>query len=255
MRSRHSTAPIYGGGSWMSLATIQTGVRVKNQQTYDQLTRVADRYPHLTRYFATQGYQTVAVQPGNTRRPGLRSFDPYQRDVLIEAPDLGYTGREFGWGKIPDQYSLGYAAEAIADIEAPVFFFFVGVTTHAPWDEVPPVLENWRALNNEALTPTHASGYLETIRYEWSALERFIESTADDESVYIVLGDHQPALRRRERAATYDAPVHVLSRDADFIAYFDDYGFEPGLVIESSEAPSDLRHEGLYSLIISSLRP
>ena len=197
----------------------------------------------------------LSQQTANTRRPGLRSFDPYQRDVMVEAPDLGYSGRPFGWGKIPDEWSLGYARdEVLAPLgsDEPVFFFFMGVTTHAPWDEVPPDVDDWRELADDSLRAAERSGYLATIEYEWTHLSRFIRDTADESSVYIVLGDHQPALRRRERASTYDAPVHVISRDAELVDYFADYGFAPGLFTESPEV-SDLRHEGLYSLIISAL--
>lgn len=252
-RSRYSAAPVYGGGSWMSLATLQTGVLVGNQQMYDQLTRVSKHYPHLTRFFSTHDYTTVAIQPGNTHRPGLRSVDPFQRDRMIEAPDLDYRGRPFGWGKIPDQYSLGRARETVASTGSPTFFFFMGVTTHAPWDEVPPITDDWRALGDRALEPADDRGYFSTIAYEWEILERFIVDTADDDAIYLVVGDHQPALRRHDRAATYDTPVHVISRDRDLVESFGKYGFETGLWVPHTGDTTDFRHEGLYSLLISTL--
>ena len=51
---------------------------------------------------------------------------------------------------------------------------------------------------------------------------------------------------------TFNAPVHVLSRDAAFVERFADAGFQPGLFAEPGKAPA-LQHEGLFSLWVKKL--
>lgn len=251
----------------MSIATVQTGVPIRNQLLYDRMVHVSGRYPHLTRFFDAHGYTTVSIQPGNTHRPGLPRMDPFSRDILLEAPDLEYQGPAYGWGKIPDQYSLGFAREHVLDDAArPRFVFFMGVSTHAPWDGLPPLVDDWHVLDEGADTgtlprpaqpPTDGVAsdtrrrYFDTVAYDLEVIARLIEDTADDDTLFVILGDHQPAFRNEDRAPSYNAPMHVISRDEALIDAFANAGFEPGLFTEPGEPA--LNHEGVYSLLTSRL--
>ena len=65
-----------------------------------------------------------------------------------------------------------------------------------------------------------------------------------------MLGDHQPP-RVSRRDDGFDTPIHVISRNADFVAAFYDYGFGPGLWVNPAEPT--MKHEGLYSMLVRTL--
>src|SRR5690606_33824538 len=92
--------------------------------------------------------------------------------------------------------------------------------------------------------------YLNAIEYELHMLTNFIQQHADEDAIFVLVGDHQPP-RVSRRADTYDTPVHIISRDTEFIANLEPYGLVPDLVIEEESAA--LRHEGLYSLLVRNL--
>jgi hypothetical protein len=78
-------------------------------------------------------------------------------------------------------------------------------------------------------------------------LEEFITSLEKENSVIVLIGDHQPpAVSRREDG--YGTMVHIISQDVDLLASFHDYGFVDGLVLEN--LATTVRHEGLYSLFV-----
>jgi hypothetical protein len=69
----------------------------------------------------------------------------------------------------------------------------------------------------------------------------------DENSLFVLIGDHQPPQVSR-RADGWETPVHIVSRDADLIDAFAEYGFGPGLEVQPVEPT--LRHEGIYSLFM-----
>lgn len=276
-RSSWSAAPIFGGRSWLSISTVQTGLKIDYGGLYEQVTARAGTLPSWTRFFAANGYRTLALQPGNRLRTGARAEDPFRRDVIIEAPDLAYTGTEFDWGRVPDQYSLGWFEEHVLAREpSPRFVFFMSVSTHYRWPAIPYV-GNWRALNTPGYTepdewPPIAGvegireglhrDYFQSVIYEWRVLLDFIERHADEHAVFFVLGDHQPLLERtvHERfdedvaevvdAQTRNTPFHVITGDGRLLEAFADFGLQPGLVPEPG---TQLQHEGLFSLVAEAL--
>ena len=60
--------------------------------------------------------------------------------------------------------------------------------------------------------------------------DRSKESLLDyiDNSIFILIGDHQPPQVSR-RADGWATPVHVIAQDAAFVDAFAPYGFTPGL--------------------------
>jgi hypothetical protein len=123
------------------------------------------------------------------------------------------------------------------------------------------VLDDWREFENidmqdGVLSEAQKKGlslgesrrnYLQAIDNTFNSLEEFITSLEKENSVIVLIGDHQPpAVSRREDG--YGTMVHIISQDADLLASFHDYGFVDGLVMEDL-APT-IRHEGLYSLFV-----
>ena len=274
VRSSLSEAPVFGGRSWLSIATVQTGIRVDQPGVFALLEPVAAKLPSLTAYFHRQGYATWALQPGNVDRVGLDKTDIFRRDMVIDGPELEYRGTPYGWVKTPDQYSLGYFSERLSSERRPYFAFFMSVSTHHPWLAV-PFAKDWKTLNTPELVevadwePIHGSEaiaegfprrYFESVTYEWRALADFIERESSPDAIFILVGDHQPLLEREApedvdpfaaAAATqsHNTFVHVISRDQELVEQFAQSGFTPGLFVEPGH--SSLKHEGLFSLIVT----
>jgi hypothetical protein len=170
MASAYTTAPVSGGRSWLSDATVLLGLQVGHEAIWQQVKQNLNELPHLPRFAATHGYETVVVRPKDRARPGVGLRNDFDWDHTIFHDELGYAGPPRGWGIIPDQYSLGKLHdELLVDVPSPRLVFFHGVTAHGPWDAVPPIVDDWRLLgegdgggepraHTDADGPTEAEG-------------------------------------------------------------------------------------------------
>jgi phosphoglycerol transferase MdoB-like AlkP superfamily enzyme len=262
-----SEAPTWGGGSWMSYTSALFGVLVDQQSEYDALKKKYSEleYPNIGRYFSSQGYEYVWVVPINRRSPAKReaiSQRFYGADRWITFDTLHYEGPLFGWGpSAPDQFTFGFIQEFISQQEQPTFLFYLTQNSHYPWTPLPPVLDDWREfesldMEDGVLSEAQKKGlslgqsrqnYLQAIGNTLDALDEFISSLEKENSVIVLIGDHQPpAVSRHEDG--YGTMVHIISQDVDLLASFNEYGFVEGLVLENLEPI--IRHEGLYSLFV-----
>jgi hypothetical protein len=276
----YSDAPVRGGRSWLSLATVLTGTSIDNQLLYERFQGRSRQYPHLVRFMRRQGYETVTVQAGVRERPGLAVRRPYGFDHTLYHKELNYRGPPYGWGRIPDQYSLGYAHErVVAPADRPVFMLFESVDSHALWNYgLPPFLSDWRRFNTAddperyavpdfdlsaatTLLPAWLTGpriygqpmavrYLRHIAHEWRVLHDYIRRTIPPNSLVLVTGDHQPPVL--EGGGGRAVPMHVISRDAALVDRFQTYGFRAGLQPPASPEPA-VHHAGLYSMLVDVL--
>jgi hypothetical protein len=82
-------------------------------------------------------------------------------------------------------------------------------------------------------------------------LSDFILNHADENAIFYLIGDHQPPSVSR-RADTFYTPIHIVSRDPAYLKNLEQYGFVNSLIVDDTQ-PSELRHEGLYSLIVRTL--
>ncbi|MFC1997328.1 sulfatase-like hydrolase/transferase [Chloroflexota bacterium] len=262
-----SEAPTWGGGSWMSYTSALFGVLVEQQSEYDALKVKYSllEYPNIGRYFSSQGYDYVWVVPINRRLPKTReAIDQrfYGADRWITFDTLNYKGPLFGWGPSPpDQFTFGFIQEFVPQQEQPTFLVYLTQNSHYPWTPIPPVLDDWREFENldmqaGVLSEAQKKGlslgesrqnYLQTVGNTLDSLEEFIASLEKENSVIVLIGDHQPpAVSRHEDG--YGTMVHIISQDVDLLASFHEYGFVDGLVLENLEPT--IRHEGLYSLFV-----
>jgi hypothetical protein len=273
----YSAAPVHGGTSWLSISTVHTGVLIDRPLAYAAVESVGARIPSLTHFFHDQGYRTFSLQPGSTEHAGIRRFDLFNHDVPVDALSLAYTGQNFGWGHIPDQYSISTFRERFLERaqQQPRYVFYMGLSTHFPWgDGVPPYVRDPRRLNQSAQVPLTPSdiddswseipeaehiatplrrSYFRSVAYEWRLLTEWIEAEASHDSVFVIAGDHQPRLEWNiPGAVTMNTPVHLLAQDAAFIDSFEAQGFQPGLYADPELHPA-LKHQGLFSLLISKL--
>jgi hypothetical protein len=267
--SGKSIAPVFGGLSWLSAGSLLLGTSIKHQPTFEVLRPHFPSYPHLVRVFRQQGYATATLQPPVRKRAGVSVGNPYEFDRTFYLADLEYQGPRYGWGIVPDQYSLAFAHRRFVEkSDPPSFLFFETVAPHGPWtEEPPPLVEDVSVLNrperpsNTGGTPatippnvsaqnlpsagTKQTRFFRKIEYDWRVLTDYLRTQAPPNSLVVVVGDHQPSMAEGESFAT---PLHVLSRDEALVRRFEQYGFDSGL--RPTPGSDTLHHAGVYSLLM-----
>jgi hypothetical protein len=256
--SRLLDSSTYGGRSWLAHATLFTSVTTGDLLQLDLLRAAQPRtWPEV---FSGAGYRSVLVQPGTVRES--RGPDLYHFDQHYFAQDLGYHGPRFGWATMPDQFVLAAVRqrEIVTSPARPLFLAYALVSSHVPWSELPPVIDDWSTLGDgsiyrglpskqyatEWLSLSGAKGaYADSIVYDLEVLRRYIRAFVDDDSLLVILGDHQPHSEVGEQNPSAGVPVHVLCRNSAFIAPFRARGYTPGMLADQA-----LPHPGLASLLL-----
>lgn len=259
-----SESPTWGGGSWMAYTSLLFGLRIDNHPYYLTLfNKYQDQpYPNLGHYLQSQGYYYTWVS-SIADELNDKTWVKYSRflgvDRWLRYRDLDYSGPRYGWGPAPpDQYVLNYTRELLKEqSDQPLFFVTLTQNSHYPWVPQPQLAASWRTLKQadgvDPVAPVdvaHADKrqhYLQAITYQLQMLADFVVNSQDRQSLFILVGDHQPPQVSR-RSDGWDTPVHIISQDRALLAAFTEYGFSPGL--RASTLNPSLRHEAFYSLLV-----
>jgi hypothetical protein len=254
-------APITGGGSWMAHATLTTGARIDTQPLYDVL--LTTEAPTLARYFRKAGHRTVVAMPRIQQPWPEGAFFAF--DTVLNDAAFAYAGRRFSWETIPDQFVLeAVHAKEIAPAEKPLFIQYVLSSSHLPFDRAPPLIADGRTLGDgrvyntlgfEEFPPpaqvfTNQRGYAATIRYVLEALSNYLVNRLADDSLIIVIGDHQPPLTIAAASRNKAVPIHVLSRDPALLEPFRRAGYVAGMT--PAAASTDVGMESFLSWFLTS---
>jgi hypothetical protein len=232
----------YGGRSWLAHTTLNTGVPTTTQFEYDLV--VEKRPKPMARYFRDAGYRTVLVHPGTTRE--APQIDLYGFEQKYFSWMFGYEGPKFGWATMSDQFVLDFIRrrELTPDRKRPLFIEYALVISHAPWNAIPSIVDDWSRIGTGKIfhdLPTErlpiewphfdnaGYAYAKTINYDFEVLRRFISQFIKDGSLVIILGDHQPVWEVNGGSAEFGVPVHVLSRDPELVRPFHARGYVPGI--------------------------
>jgi phosphoglycerol transferase MdoB-like AlkP superfamily enzyme len=262
-----SESPTWGGGSWMAYTSALFGLRIDTHPQYLALLEKyqTDTYPDLGHFLKDQGYAYVQVSSlskelNETEQQQHQNF--YRMDQWLRYSDLDYNGPQYGWGPAPpDQYVLNFAHKTVVENTGkPVFLFFITQNSHFPWVPLPELLADWQDFNliedkpaPPSIAPPHnikRQNYFKAINYELRFLTDHILRTGDDESIFILIGDHQPQQVSR-RSDSFDTPIHIISQDAGLVDAFVDFGFGRGLTVQTvGEPTATMRHEGIYSMLV-----
>jgi hypothetical protein len=242
-RSGFVTSPVAGGSSWLAHATMLSGLRVANQARHDAL-MASDRLT-LVSAFAKANWRTVAVMPGTTGEWPEARF--YGHQHVYDFPALGYRGPDLGWASVPDQYSMS-AFEHMEHGQPdrpPLLAEIALASSHAPWPLIPPVI-GWDQVGDGSVFQTFATGeprdavwakgtdavhsaYSRSIAYSLETLTSWVQTAGDDNTVLIVLGDHQAAPMIIGPDAGYDVPISIITRDQGVLDRVAEWGWENGL--------------------------
>jgi hypothetical protein len=242
--SAYASSPTFGGGSWLAHASFMSGVEVRDTGDYMLLlTQERETWPKL---FEGAGYRAIAVMPGMRGPWPEGSF--YGFATIYDEHALDYRGPDFGWWRIPDQFSLARAAEleARTDSHAPLLVFMPTINTHIPFLPVPPYQADWqRVLKDEpfpaedvkaslaAAPDWEALGapYAQSFVYTFTYLAGYVRDHAGADETLVLLGDHQPAASVAGVGARWDVPVHVVTGRADVAAALVAAGFVEGVAL------------------------
>jgi hypothetical protein len=249
-------SPAYGGSSWLAHGALASGVTISSQLQYDLL--LTSPVQPVAGYFNRAGYRTVSVMPGTLWPWAAGKYYQYRKKYY--APDFDYRGPKFGWAPMADQFVLDAVLRTeILDRTSPLFIEFVMISSHAPFNEMPRYVPDWSVIGDGSiyhrLEPVRfpiiwpdlknaSEAYVTSIKYDWQVLLGFMEHTAADDQIVIILGDHQPNLKITGDSQPWSVPVHIISRNPDFVRPFFKKGYTRGLV------PSQpLPHAGIESLL------
>lgn len=235
-------SPTFGGGSWLAHMSFFTGNDVDDQGVYNLL--LTQRRDTLASRLDEAGYRIVALMPGLKNAWPEGRF--YGLETVYGERALEYSGPEFGWWRIPDQYALAKFAALELDPapRSPVMLFFPTISTHMPFKPTPPYQPDWsRLLTSEPFDPDVAEhalaarpewtdlkpAYADTLVYSFDYLAGFLRARADADFVLVLLGDHQPVASVSGEGARAEVPVHVISNRDDIVDALIDAGFAPGM--------------------------
>ena len=92
--------------------------------------------------------------------------------------------------------------------------------------------------------------YFDAIEYQLRFLVDFVRKEENEQSIFILIGDHQPP-RVARKADGFETPIHIISKDVDFINSFAEYGFGEGLRVQDNVEM--VKHESIYSMLMRAL--
>jgi hypothetical protein len=234
-------SPTHGGQSWLAHATLATTVRTADQLQFELLTSQAPKT--MARFFRDAGYRTVLVQPGTTKEGKTGGFLQFEFKYYFQ--NFDYAGPSFAWATMPDQYVLDFVRRnEIEKPHGPLFIQYVLVSSHAPWSLQPVMIDDWSRVKNGAVYhgletvrfpitwpdfDEAADGYITSIIYDFNVLKSYITQFINDDSLVILLGDHQPVREVSGGEENHAVPVHIVSRDPTFIEPFVARGYVRGM--------------------------
>jgi len=218
-------SPVQGGQSWLAHATLLSGQWIESQLHYDTL--LASDHSTLIDDFRATGHDAIAVMPGITMAwPEGQQFG-YTR--IHDADTMDYEGPPLNWVTMPDQYTWSWFQDKVrAPASKPLFAELTLISSHAPWVPILPVLDDWGSIGNGDVfnqwkdtgeTPVSLwrdadrvrDHYVRSIDYALNVATEYAIRHVDNNTLLIVLGDHQPAPLVTGEGASRDVPVHIIS--------------------------------------------
>ena len=233
-----------GSGSGLAHATLLSGLWIDSNRRWRNLTS-SDRLT-LSGAFQQAGWRTVGIMPGNTR--AWPEGDFYRFDKVWDIRDLGYRGPAFSWATMPDQYALA-AFERVEHGKpdrAPLFAQINLVSSHAPWVPIPQLVD-WNddrrrfdlrpdgrrgrrgARTSGPTRPGCATSTAGRSATRWTALVSYVQRYGNDNTVLVVLGDHQPLPIVTGDSANRDVPITIVARDPAVLDRMAGWGWQDGL--------------------------
>ncbi|WAJ26173.1 sulfatase-like hydrolase/transferase [Antarcticirhabdus aurantiaca] len=236
------TSPTLGGQSWLAHGALLSGLWTSDQSLYDRM--IASDRASLNALFRDAGWRTIAAMPAITMDWPEAGWFGY--DAVFDAHNLGYRGKPFDWVTMPDQFTLAAIRRIVeAEHPRPVMVEAALISSHAPWTPLPRMVP-WEDVGDGRIFDGQAASgekpevlwrdparvraaYGRSIDYALEAVFSYA-ATFGRNTVFVILGDHQPAPLITGEGAARDVPVHILSDDPAILRRFAGWNWTPGLV-------------------------
>ncbi len=258
-------SPTIGGGSDLAHVALLAGIDLTDPRRHDLL--LTTTRPSLISVFRSHGYQTFGFYSSVSWEWPERAW--YGYDVYVDGRDLDYPGPPLGFWNIPDQYAFARFEQLYprSPQTPPRFVFAPTINTHVPFRPVPPYQPDWQRLLSERpydeddIARTLAvpadwldmlPAFLRQVEYAYRWIGGYLRLPQARETVYVVLGDHQPTANVSGEGASWDVPVHIISSDARLLERFIEQGFTAGL--EPPRASIGGMHE-LTAMLLTAFGP
>jgi hypothetical protein len=258
-------SPTIGGASDLAHLSLLSGIDLSDPRRHDLL--LTTRRPTLMHLFKQAGYQSFGLYHA-VSWPWPEHVH-YGFDQYIDGPALNYQGPPITFWNIPDQMALANFERIFPRTNdgPPRVLFFPTITSHFPFSPVPPYQPDWQkaltstpfdaqALQDALAQPIDwfdmRSHYVDSVNYVYRWLAGYFELPKVRETVYVLLGDHQPTANITGEGAPWDVPVHIISRDSALLERFKAQGFSDSLWPER-RVLGDLHH--LTSLLLTAFGP
>ncbi|HET9997101.1 MAG TPA: CDP-alcohol phosphatidyltransferase family protein [Nocardioides sp.] len=243
-RSAYLTSPTFGAMSWLAHSTLQSGLWIDNQGTYDLLLD-RDRLT-LSSAFGKAGWRSVGMIPADTE-PWPEGQRFYRWEALHDMTNMDYEGPRFGYGRMPDQFAL----ESFRRLEldrpgrGPVMAEIDLESSHNPWVPLPRMVDPDELGDGSVFEGMPEEGqqrddvwrdadlvkaaYVRSLQYSLDALTEFVERSNDEDLVLVVLGDHWPVTTVSGTTPGHDVPISVIANDPAVLRRIDAWGWQDGL--------------------------
>lgn len=251
-RSGWLTSPTVGGISWLAHGTLLSGLWIDSQAHYDRM--ITSERRSLNSLFHAAGWRTTAVMPAITMDWPEAGYFGY--DSVHDAHGLGYKGKPFNWVTMPDQYTLS----AFERLErqgrdepghTPVMAEMALISSHAPWTPIPSLVD-WDQVGDGTVFNPQAEGgespsviwadparvrtqYIASIDYTLETLGSYMVRYGRN-TLFILLGDHQPAAIITGEEASRDVPMHIVAGNPELLDRLDGWNLQRGM-IPTKETP------------------
>ncbi|MDP1524621.1 MAG: sulfatase-like hydrolase/transferase [Rhodocyclaceae bacterium] len=258
-------SPTIGGASDLAHLSLLSGIDLSDARRHNLL--LTTRRPTLLHLFKQAGYQTFGLYHAVSWPWPEHIY--YGFDHYIDGPALRYQGPPLTFWKIPDQVALAsYEQQFPRTVDSlPRVLFFPTISSHFPFSPIPPYQPDWQRVLSA--TPFDADqlavvaaqrvnwldmrpDYLSSVNYVYQWLTGYFGRPEPRETIYVLIGDHQPTANITGERPPWDVPVHIISRDRALLDRFKTQGFSEGLWPERTVL-GEIHH--LTSLLLSGFGP
>ncbi|TVQ99831.1 MAG: hypothetical protein EA403_12490 [Spirochaetaceae bacterium] len=272
-------APVAGGFSWLAEATFLTGQWINSQPVFEQLYEAP--VSTIPSFLLDGGYFTFTVKPGTVHGSWPEGWDlfRFKESMIAYDGDFTYRGPWFSFVPITDQFAIHAAHQRLRELRAPggaaehrpIFAYYQLVSSHTPFNRIPPYIEEWdllgdgsiyHELSDQILTFDNTwtggtqleEGYVASISYVFTVISEYIDRFLDHSRnpIIIVFGDHQAQRPIREQNAHLSVPIHVASRDPDILERFAQHGFTSG--VRGEQPPPHPRMSEFFRMFVDVAR-
>lgn len=216
-------SPVFGGRSWLAFASLNCGAMIDQQMKLRMLYR--SEKTCLSKYLKQNHYLTTEIKPATRFAPHAEQKRFYQFDRSFYRKELGYRGPGFGWGWIPDEYTMHFFINQILKPtemrHLPIFATIAFVSSHTPWQIIPPLLQprsfadlqfGQRYLEESPRNISEPqTAYQQSLLYNLKVILGNLDHLGPRDKLIIIVGDHPPNRQIPSFFDHHEVPLQIIS--------------------------------------------